>query len=56
MQKDAQGFDENKQAAQMGGSIAGNARKELEEKSGRKVLSSSNFKKQNVCLEDKNDS
>ena len=56
VQKDAQGFDENKQAAQMGGSIAGNARKELEEKSGRKVLSSSNFKKQNVCLEDKNDS
>ena len=42
-QRDAQGFDENKQAAKMGGTIAGNARKELEVKSGKKVVSSSNF-------------
>jgi hypothetical protein len=42
-QRDAQGFDENKQAAKMGGTIAGNARKELEIKSGKKVVSSSNF-------------
>jgi len=41
--KNAQGFDENKQSAKMGGTIAGNARKELEEKSGKKVVSSSNF-------------
>lgn len=27
-QRDAQGFGENKQAAKMGGTIAGNARKE----------------------------
>ena len=42
-QRDAQGFDENKQAAKMGGTIAGNARKELEVKSVKKVVSSSNF-------------
>lgn len=42
-ERDAQGFDENKQAAKMGGTIAGNARKELEVKSGKKVVSSSNF-------------
>jgi hypothetical protein len=40
---DAQGFQENKEAAQAGGKIAGNARKELETKSGRRVVSSSNF-------------
>ncbi|NGX59873.1 MAG: hypothetical protein KR126chlam3_01033 [Chlamydiae bacterium] len=43
VQQDAQGFDENKEAANAGGNIAGNARRELEEKSGRKVVSSSNF-------------
>lgn len=43
IQQDCQGFQENKEAAHAGGSIAGNARKELETKSGRKVLSSSNF-------------
>ena len=42
--KDAIGFDENKTAAQQGGRIAGNARKELEEKSGRKVSTKTNFK------------
>jgi hypothetical protein len=35
--KDAQGFFENKVAAQEGGAVAGNARKELESKSGGKV-------------------
>lgn len=44
--RDAQGFENNQQAAHMGGAIAGNARKELEEKSGQKVISSSNFKMQ----------
>lgn len=42
-ERDAQGFDENKQAAKMGGTIAGKARKDLEIKSGKKVVSSSNF-------------
>jgi DNA-damage-inducible protein D len=43
--KDAQGFVENKQAAKEGGAIAGNARKELEKKSGKKVISKENHKK-----------
>jgi DNA-damage-inducible protein D len=43
IQKDAQGFRDNMQAARDGGDIAGNARKELEKKSGKKVVSRSNF-------------
>ncbi len=43
--KDAQGFGENKQAAFEGGVVAGNARKELEHKSGKKVISAENYKK-----------
>lgn len=43
IQKNAQGFHENKIAARAGGNIAGNARKELEKKSGRRIVSSSNF-------------
>jgi hypothetical protein len=43
VQKDAKGFKENKKAAKAGGEIAGNARRELEKKSGRRVVSSSNF-------------
>lgn len=41
--KDAQGFSENKKAAQAGGKIAGDARKNLELASGRKVVSKENF-------------
>jgi len=40
---DAQGFPENKQAALEGGTVAGNARKELEAKSGRKVVTRENY-------------
>jgi DNA-damage-inducible protein D len=40
--KDAQGFPQNKQAARSGGTVAGNARRELEKKSGRKVVTSEN--------------
>ena len=43
VQNDATGFHQNKKAAREGGAIAGNARKELEKKSGRKVISKSNF-------------
>ncbi len=39
----AQGFPENQQAAHAGGTVAGNARKELEAKSGRKVVSRENY-------------
>ena len=42
--KDAQGFPENKKAAIEGGTIAGNARHELEEKSGTQVSIQENFK------------
>ena len=41
--KDAQGFTPNKKAAHEGGSVAGNARRELEQRSGRKVVTSENF-------------
>ena len=40
---DAQGFYENKTAAKKGGTIAGNARKQLELESGKSVISSDNY-------------
>ncbi|MFZ2269113.1 MAG: Bro-N domain-containing protein [Azonexus sp.] len=40
---DAQGFDENHDAAHAGGTVAGNARKELEAKSGKPVVSKQNY-------------
>lgn len=43
VQKNAKGFKENKKAAKEGGNVAGRARKDLEEKSGKKVVTSSNF-------------
>lgn len=42
--KDAQGYDENFDAAAEGGAVAGSARLDLEKKSGRKVSSRENFK------------
>lgn len=42
--KNAKGFPENKKAAVEGGSVAGKARKDLEKKSGRKVVTSKNYK------------
>ncbi|MDD3926936.1 MAG: Bro-N domain-containing protein [bacterium] len=42
--QDAQGFHENKSAAIEGGNVAGNAREELEKKSGRRVVSRENYK------------
>ena len=41
--KDAQGFADNHKAAQEGGTIAGDARKALEAKSGKRVVSKENF-------------
>ena len=41
--RDARGFGENKKAARDGGAVAGKARKDLEEKSGRKVISEQNY-------------
>jgi DNA-damage-inducible protein D len=42
---DAQGFNDNQKAAQQGGTIAGDARKALEKKTGKKVVSKDNFLK-----------
>jgi hypothetical protein len=41
--KDARGFTQNKQAAHSGGAVAGHARRELERKSGRKVVTRENY-------------
>ncbi|MDQ1314375.1 MAG: hypothetical protein QG662_484 [Pseudomonadota bacterium] len=41
--KDAQGFADNRTAAKEGGAIAGDARKALEAKSGRPVVSNENY-------------
>lgn len=41
--RDAQGFDENKKAAKIGGKIARNARLELEQESGNPVISQENY-------------
>jgi phosphatidate phosphatase PAH1 len=41
--KDAQGFDDNRHAAREGGTVAGNARKELEAKTGVPVVSRQNY-------------
>ena len=41
--KDAQGFEENKHAALAGGEVAGNALKDLENKSGKKVTTAQNY-------------
>ncbi len=40
--KNALGFDENKDAAKEGGTVAGVAREELEKRSGEKVVSNGN--------------
>lgn len=42
--RDAQGFHQNRHAAIEGGKIAGGARRRLEKKSGRKVVSKENYK------------
>ncbi len=41
--RDAQGFVPNKAAARDGGTIAGNARRQLEEKSGKRVVTRQNY-------------
>jgi DNA-damage-inducible protein D len=41
--RDAQGFDPNKEAAHDGGAIAGNARRQLEHKSGKRVVTGRNY-------------
>ncbi|MDP4914796.1 MAG: BRO family protein [Saprospiraceae bacterium] len=55
--KNAQGFIENQKAAKAGGNVAGNARKELEKKSGAKIVNKQNFKNLEMPkeLKDNND-
>jgi hypothetical protein len=42
--RDAQGYEENHDAAVEGGTVAGSARKDLERKSGKRVSTRENFK------------
>ncbi|MDK9704257.1 MAG: Bro-N domain-containing protein [Sulfuritalea sp.] len=42
--RDARGYDRNREAAIEGGTVAGNARVDLEKKSGRRVASRENYK------------
>ncbi len=44
-EKKPKNFDENKIIASQGGTIAGNARKEIEAKTGKEVISTQNAKK-----------
>jgi len=55
--KNTQGFIENQKAAKSGGNVAGNARKELEKKSGAKIVNKQNFKNLDLAkeLKDNND-
>lgn len=55
--KNAYGFEDNKQAAREGGKIAGKARKDLEKKSGKKISIKENFIDINVRVlkEDEHD-
>lgn len=50
--RDAQGFDENKQAAKIGGKIAGDARRQLEQESGKPVISQENYRRRLVSVPD----
>jgi len=44
-EKKPKNFEENKKIARQGGTIAGNARREIEEKTGKKVVTAKNAKK-----------
>ena len=46
------GLEENKKVAKEGGSVAGNARKEIEEKTGKSVTSSKNAAEMSKLIED----
>ncbi|MBF0106875.1 MAG: Bro-N domain-containing protein [Deltaproteobacteria bacterium] len=41
--RDAQGFDQSKQAAREGGGVAGRAREDLEQRAGQKVVTEKNY-------------
>jgi hypothetical protein len=41
--RNPKGFIENKKAAKQGGSVAGKAREDLENKTGKKIVSADNY-------------
>lgn len=45
--RDTQGFPQNKKAAKQGGEVAGKAREDVEQKSGKKVVSRKNYLQKN---------
>lgn len=51
-EKKPDNFEENKKIAKQGGTIAGNTRKEIEEKTGKKVVSKKNAKQLESSTED----
>ena len=51
-QEDAQGFPENQAAARAGGQIAGNARRELEAKTGSPIVSPTNYLEQSQAKQE----
>ena len=48
--EDPQGFQENREVARRGGSVAGNARREIEAQTGRPVITSQNAAQLNATL------
>ena len=46
--RDVQGFEQNKTVAHEGGEVAGNARKDVEKRSGKKIISKKNFLQSNL--------
>jgi hypothetical protein len=46
-EKKPKGFIENQKIARQGGTIAGNTRKEIEEKTGKRIVSDQNAKQLN---------
>jgi len=47
---DAHGFNENKKSARKGGQVAGKARTDLEQKTGRRVVTRENYLTTNQSL------
>ena len=45
-----EGFEESKVIAKEGGTIAGNAKKEIEKKTGKKIISRDNFTEKKLRL------
>jgi hypothetical protein len=52
--KKPKSFEENKEVAKQGGTIAGNTRKAIEEKTGKKIVSKTTAKKLQELNNDKN--